>query len=408
MTNENLTSISAIEAFKLEKEIYKTVLKKLIDEEADQYFISILMKPELVKYLIDDAKYTEALDYVMHSYQEARSEIVREMRLKSFEKPLQGAIKEATFSSIPTSEAVELANPQNEEIRPAKDAATSFEENNEQDLNLDVRSQTNEILEEGAKEINGSLTEPAKLLAAEATRDFEKNMPVADVEIPSVSVLEKTKPIEEKELVDEDILDENLHEVKSTRETTSFFKKHKKVVLIASGLAVIAITSLALPTVIIPSIMSANSSLAVHAGPGAVTNVLHGLNSVLAKVAGATFEASSGMWTMANGAAINSASSASGMGIALGTYGLWAVYGKGFVNSIKNMFKAVEMETPKKENSDTLFSRASERLNSIINESDETKPFNDMTDEEFNELAKNIKEKKQDELNTDYSMKGAM
>ena len=43
MTNENLAIVSAIKSFKLEKEIFKTVLKNLIDKDADQNIIALLL-----------------------------------------------------------------------------------------------------------------------------------------------------------------------------------------------------------------------------------------------------------------------------------------------------------------------------------------------------------------------------
>lgn len=424
MTNENLAAISAIKTFKIEKEIYKTVIKKLIDKEADENLVVLLIKPELISSIIDEHKYTEALDYVLHTYQQERAHIVREMRLKAFSKPVQGPINEARFSSIPTSEVVNANNIEDENlIKTAKDAASTFMEEPKPDLSLNIPNQTNQTLKAGANEISGSLEENEKELLKEATENIEKKNKDAEVEIPKINVLpeEKKEKVEVKK--DDSLLDEELHEVKKQRPVTAFFRKHKKAVLIASGLAVISVTSLVMPTLIIPSLMSANSTLASHAGAGALTNILHGLNTVLAKVAGATFAPETGIWTGVNGALINAEAAKASMGVALGTYGLWGVYGKGFVKTIKNMFGALDMEDKPKEEKEepkkeTIFNKASEKLTNLIQaanspekkereEKDYMNVFQNMSEAEFNEMVRKRREAlKNEELSSGPKMGG--
>lgn len=388
MTNENLAVVSAIKSFKLEKEIFKTVIKKLIDKDADDNMIAILLNPDLVVSIIDENKYTDALEYVMHAYQQERRDIVAEMQLKRYEKKVQGAIEEAKIVSMPTMEAATRAGgaKTEEEAKNAKDSAIIFIEDKKEDKlgtkEAEIKAEktdsigspniANAVAKKGTEEITASL-DPAYEGVKKAQDDFAKkngmDAPKAEVKVPNVTVVPtpvkkeeakveakpepkkeepkvESKPEEKKE--EPKKLDGDAHEVKSTRETTSFFKKHKKAILIATGIVTIAVTTAAFPTLIVPSIMSANSTLYGYVGAPAVKTVLHGLNTVLGKAIGATY-AANGVWYAASGAAINSAAASTCLSSAIATYGLWGVYGKGVVDAIKGAFRGIDMESPKKE-----------------------------------------------------------
>lgn len=382
MTNENRAAISSIKSYKIEKEIYKTVIKKLIDKDADENLIALLLNPDLTEKIIDETKYTEALEYLMHTYQQERALIVREMRLKAFEKRVQGPIEEAKVTSVPTQEAIDLNSGVDAEVKNAKDSASTFidesldkvkeasTEAEKRRLLTDlvrVLNQANQTTRKGAEEVKASLNDPKFEQAKKASDEFEAKhgLQKADVEAPRVHVVPAPKPVlteEKKETPkvetpkpveepkkEEPKEDEELHEVKATRETSSFFKRHKKGILIATGLGMCALTGVLVPTLIIPALMHANSIVAAHTAGSALASAMHGINTSLGGFIKATFDGATGIWTMANGTAINAAAAKTSILGALGTYGLWSVYGFGLVKSFKNMIKAVDLPSPKKE-----------------------------------------------------------
>jgi len=389
MTNENLAVISAIKSFKRENDIFKQVINNLVNEDADENLIILLLNPDLVDKIIEPDKYTEALDYLMNTYQTERSSIVREKMLKRYEKRVQGEILEASVSSIPTKEAIESSYIKDDDIKKAENAAKTFEDNpvkvpispkNHDILNA---NNANKKVKKGADEIALSL-DPGFKEAKKASEDFAKKHEVkAKVEVPHVSVTPKKEvklpKVEPKKENKEEIkkeepkkeekkknerpvlstpspaarttgeLDNKMHEVKKTRSVSKFFKEHKKGMLIATGLAMVAVTSAIFSPIIIPSLISANATCEALAGTAAVKSLFHGLNTALAKTIGATFMNS--QWLNSAGAAITSTVAKGGLLTALGTYGLWGAYGTGFVVAIKNMFKAVNLPSKKsKEN----------------------------------------------------------
>lgn len=130
-----------------------------------------------------------------------------------------------------------------------------------------------------------------------------------------------------------------------------FLKKHKKAILIAGGIAALAL----MQPVIIPAIMHANSVLWVHAP--ALRGMLHGCNLALGKLIGASYVGSTGLWTSAAGTIINAnAASASLLGaLATQTASLGAVgiAAKKLATKIKDKIKRKKKdkieETPIKE-----------------------------------------------------------
>lgn len=368
MTNENKAAISSIKSYKIEKDIFKTVIKKLIDKDADENLIALLLNPDLTEKIIDETKYTEALEYLMHTYQQERALIVREMRLKAFEKKVQGPIEEAKITSVPTREAIDLNSGDYDAVKNAKDSAQTFidenldkvkEANTEEEKRklltdlVSVLNQANETAKKASREVSESLNDPKFQQVQEAAEDFEKKngLQKALVETPRVHVVpqEQTPVLKREEKKEEEPKNEEvLHEVKSTKETSSFFKRHKKGILIATGLGMCALTGVLVPTLIVPALMHANSIVAAHTTGSVLASAMHGINTSLGSFIGATFDGASGLWTMANGTAINAAAAKTSILGALGTYGLWGVYGAGLVKSFKNMIKAVDLPNQNK------------------------------------------------------------
>jgi len=306
------------------------------------------------------------------------------MRLKAFEKRVQGPIEEAKVTSVPTQEAIDLNSGIDAEVKNAKDSASTFiDESLEKVKSADteeekrrlltdlvrVLNQANQTTKKGAEEVKASLNDPKFEQAKKASDEFETKhgLQKAEVETPRVHVVPATKPVltetkkeEPKAEVptpteaqpvkkEEPKNDGVLHEVKATKETSSFFKKHKKGILIATGLGMCALTGVLVPTVIIPALMHANSIVAAHSVGTALASAMHGINTSLGGFIGAAFDGATGIWTLANGTAINAAAAKSSILCALGNYGLWSVYGFGLVKSFKNMIKAVDLPSPKKE-----------------------------------------------------------
>ena len=130
-------------------------------------------------------------------------------------------------------------------------------------------------------------------------------------------------------------------------------KKHKKEILIAAGVAAVALTA---QPYIIPAIMHANSVLWTSAP--ALRGFLHGCNLVLGKTIGASYVGSSGLWTAASGALINaSAAEASLLGalaIQATTIGVIGTSAKKLVSKIQEKIKKKnENVAPTTENSNS-------------------------------------------------------
>ncbi len=373
MTNENLAVISAIKSFKRESDVFKQVINKLVNENADENLIILLLNPDLVDKIIESDKYSEALDYLMHTYQVERSLIIKEQMLKRYEKKVQGAIEEAKISSVPTKEAIESAFRGEDDIKKAKDAAKTFENSPEKtdalSKNKDLvnSNNANAKVKKGASEIAESL-DPGFKEAKKASEEFTKKHEgvKANVEVPHVTLTPENKidkpkvepKKDEKEQSETPVvstlspaakttgeLDNKMHEVKKTRKVSEFFKKHKKGILIATGIAMVAVTSAVFSPILVPTLISANSVCASLATSAAIKNLFTGLNTVLAKTIGATFMNS--QWLTSTGAAITSTVAKGGLLTALGTYGLFGVYGFGFVKAIKGMFKAIDLPSKK-------------------------------------------------------------
>mgnify|MGYP004628790595 CR=1 FL=1 len=143
------------------------------------------------------------------------------------------------------------------------------------------------------------------------------------------------------------------HKVTKITSAKEFLKKHKKEILIAAGVAAVALTA---QPYIIPAIMHANSVLWTSAP--ALRGFLHGCNLVLGKTIGASYVGSSGLWTAASGALINaSAAEASLLGalaIQATTIGVIGTSAKKLVSKIQEKIKKKnENVAPTTENSNS-------------------------------------------------------
>lgn len=143
------------------------------------------------------------------------------------------------------------------------------------------------------------------------------------------------------------------HKVTKITSAIEFLKKHKKEILIAAGVAAVALTA---QPYIIPAIMHANSVLWTSAP--ALRGFLHGCNLVLGKTIGASYVGSSGLWTAASGALINaSAAEASLLGalaIQATTIGVIGTSAKKLVSKIQEKIKKKnENVVPTTENSNS-------------------------------------------------------
>ena len=152
--------------------------------------------------------------------------------------------------------------------------------------------------------------------------------------------------------------------VKSVKSAKNFYKKHKKVCLIAIGLAAIALIHATLGPVIIPAIMHGNM-LIMNAAPG-LRGVFGGINNVLGKMINAKFV--NNAWIFASGGRLSpySASASLLKGIAISGMGSAAIVGplvmaaRGLINKMNlaelkqkmvekaNTGKEKVMETTKK------------------------------------------------------------
>jgi len=106
----------------------------------------------------------------------------------------------------------------------------------------------------------------------------------------------------------------------SVKSAKDFYKKHKKACLISVGIVLFAIS---LPH-LLPTIMYLCSTfwgVAVSAGVPANAGLpvlLHDINTIIGAHIGASYAASSGIWTLASGAALNATAAEAGILITLG------------------------------------------------------------------------------------------
>ena len=89
--------------------------------------------------------------------------------------------------------------------------------------------------------------------------------------------------------------------VRAWKSAKEFYKKHKKVVLIAAGLAAIALIHATVGPVIIPAIMHGN--IMIESSLPALKGIMVGINNILGKLINANL--SKGIWSLANGVTIN-------------------------------------------------------------------------------------------------------
>lgn len=182
---------------------------------------------------------------------------------------------------------------------------------------------------------------------------------------------EKYKPTQNTE---ETEIGEDEHEVVGVRKPEGFLKRHKKALLIAAGVTAVAL--LAQP-VIIPAIMHANSVLwstpLAKAFP-AIQSFLHGCNSVLGNLIGASFDKVTGIWTAAAGT-INADAASASLLSALATHavgiGAVAKVAKKAWNAWKNRKskkkETIEENEPKIENTEEVSINEKESDDKTIN-----------------------------------------
>lgn len=129
--------------------------------------------------------------------------------------------------------------------------------------------------------------------------------------------------------------------VKAAKSAAKFYQKHKKAILIAAGIALLAVTIASL----LPSIMAINSNLwwvAVNAGATpnvGLPAVLHDINLIIGSKIGATYAAGTGVWTLANGATLGAGAIVSGALATLGKVALVGTVGTGLSVAVKNAYK---------------------------------------------------------------------
>lgn len=108
--------------------------------------------------------------------------------------------------------------------------------------------------------------------------------------------------------------------VKFKKSAKEFYQKHKKGIWIATGIALFAVS---IPH-LLPSVMYLNSALWHTAvTSGAVANaglpaLLHDVNLIFGSQIGASYAASSGLWTLANGTLLNATAAEAGILTVLG------------------------------------------------------------------------------------------
>lgn len=150
--------------------------------------------------------------------------------------------------------------------------------------------------------------------------------------------------------------------VRGVKEAKNFFKKHKKVALIAAGLAAIALIHATVGPVLIPAIMHGNIMI------GSTTPALRGfvkfVNSILGSVIGA-HRTTEGLWILASGAAINPAVGTSSLlkGLAISGVGTTALVAP-IIIAIKKLIEKMKVVDLKQKLSEGM-EKGKEKVNNI-------------------------------------------
>lgn len=138
--------------------------------------------------------------------------------------------------------------------------------------------------------------------------------------------------------------------VKFAKSAKEFYKKHKKAILLVSGLVLTAVAMQAL----LPSIMYFNSALwhqAVVNGATQLPTILHEINMVIGSNIGATYASGSGIWTLANGSILNATAAQAGLLASLGKIALSAgTIGIGATVAVKNAYRLAKEKIEKFKN----------------------------------------------------------
>jgi len=138
--------------------------------------------------------------------------------------------------------------------------------------------------------------------------------------------------------------------VKFAKSAKEFYKKHKKAILLVSGLVLTAVAMQAL----LPSIMYFNSALwhqAVINGATQLPTILHEINMVIGSNIGATYASGSGIWTLANGSILNATAAQAGLLASLGKIALSAgTIGIGATVAVKNAYRLAKEKIEKFKN----------------------------------------------------------
>lgn len=137
--------------------------------------------------------------------------------------------------------------------------------------------------------------------------------------------------------------------VKMVESAKDFYKKHKKVILITAGIALLAVAI----STLLPSIMAINSNLwwvAINSGASADVGlpvVLHDINMIIGTKIGATYAAGTGVWTLANGATLGVGAIVSGALATLGKVALIGAAGTGLTVAVKNAYNLAKEKISK-------------------------------------------------------------
>lgn len=150
--------------------------------------------------------------------------------------------------------------------------------------------------------------------------------------------------------------------VRGVKEAKNFFKKHKKVALIAAGLAAIALIHATVGPVLIPAIMHGNIMIA------GTTPSLRGfikfVNGILGSLIGASKDAK-GIWSLANGVIINPSCAASSLlkGLAISGVGTTALVAP-IIIAIKKLIEKMKVVDLKQKLSEGIM-QGKEKVNNI-------------------------------------------
>jgi len=132
--------------------------------------------------------------------------------------------------------------------------------------------------------------------------------------------------------------------VKAVKNAKDFYKKHKKVVLVAAGLATVALVHATVGPVIIPAIMQGNIMM------GFTTPALRGFVTAANNILGGIINATNanGAWTLANGVVLNPSVASTSLlkGIAISGIGSATLIAP-LVVGVKNLVQKMNMATLK-------------------------------------------------------------